>query len=102
MLELDPEAHPELLDVKRRAAPIDSDPLAELAGLFDREITMVIHRPRVTDPRKRCIRSSSLGLASSSRCRHARAARRSAYGDTNGTRPGRSARDLPGGAARAG
>src|ERR1700755_2951802 len=87
MLELDREAHPELLDVKRRAAPVDSNPFADLTGLFGREITVIIHRPSLTDPPKDAIRSSSLGIASSSRCQHVRTAQRSAYGDENGTTP---------------
>src|SRR6201990_151629 len=49
MLELDREAHPELLDVKRRAAPVDSNPFADPTGLFSREITVMIHRPSLPD-----------------------------------------------------
>jgi hypothetical protein len=34
VLKLDPESHPELLDVESGAVPIDSDPLADLASLL--------------------------------------------------------------------
>lgn len=50
VLELDPEADPELLDVKPGAVPVDPDPLADLSSHLSGEVRLLFaHRNSLAD-----------------------------------------------------